>query len=31
MGKSLVKGEERYRAVYDFYCWYRKVKKGFGD
>ena len=31
MGKSLVKGEERYRAVYDFYCWYRKVKKGLGD
>jgi len=29
--KGLIKGEERYKAVYDFCCWYGKAKKGLGD
>ena len=28
ISKGLIKGEERYKAMYDFCCWYRKVKRG---
>jgi len=27
MGRGLIKGEERYKAMYDFCCWYREIKE----
>jgi hypothetical protein len=31
ISKGLIKGEERYKAMYDFCCWYRKAKNGLRD
>jgi hypothetical protein len=27
ISKGLLKGEEKYKAIYDFCCWYQKAKK----
>ncbi len=28
IGKGLLKGEEKYKAIYDFCCWYKETKRG---
>ena len=28
ISKGLIKGEEKYKAMYDFCCWYKKTKQG---
>jgi len=28
IGRGLIKGQEKYKAMYDFCCWYKKTKQG---